>query len=475
MLDGRYLVTSLPLTSLPVPFTLAAGTETSVIRLTVDQVLSPYVYVFMAAFIVAFLFTPIMRAVASYHGIVDKPDGARKLHREPVAYLGGVAVFLGWLTGLTLTRFLVMHRWPGAEGPNLAPHIPFSVAAAGIVIVLLGLIDDTKGVKPLMKIGGQIFAALLLIFQGIGTNSLRPMLSTLDERIQVWAGIVPIQPHLVYVPEWVVLGASVAFVIALVVFCCNATNLMDGMDGLCGGVTAIIALGYVFLAVHVAQGGTGNTNTDAVRIVIALALLGGVMGFVPYNFNPASIFMGDTGSMFLGFTIATSMLMLGEAASKWLLASLVMFALPTLDTALAFVRRYIAGRPFFSADKHHIHHQFLARGLSVKQTVLFLYGSAIFFVLLGASVALMRTRYSVCMYLVVFGCIIVAAYKMGMVHEKVKTADKPNPIGPDDKIVQGPTNEGVLQLPDQPSVSLSSEQATGVGKTPLAAGTAAVR
>jgi UDP-GlcNAc:undecaprenyl-phosphate/decaprenyl-phosphate GlcNAc-1-phosphate transferase len=426
---------------------MLASAERETPRLSWDEVLAPYIYVFYAAFAVSFLFTPVMRGVASYYGVVDKPDGRRKLHREPVAYLGGVAVFLGWLAGLAISVFLSWHKVPWAE--TVAARIPFSIVAAGIVIVLLGFFDDVRGIRPWMKIGGQIFAAGLLVSQGIGTNAMRPVLGNVNERLQLWFHGTTVNAP-IYVPEWLVIGTSVIVVVGLVVFCCNAANLMDGMDGLCGGVTAIIALGYVFLAVHVASVGTQyGPNADALRIVVALALLGGVLGFVPYNFNPASIFMGDTGSMFLGFCMALLMLTLGEVASKWLLAALVMFALPTLDTALAFVRRYVNKRPFFSPDKHHIHHQFLARGLSVKQTVLFLYGSAILFVALGSAIAVMRTRYAIAFYLVIFGSIVVAAYKMGMVHEKVSQVDKPNPIGPDDTINNSTEGgAGIMEIRD---------------------------
>src|SRR6266566_68811 len=159
-------------------------------NITWDQVLQHYVWVFYAAFIVAFLFTPIMRGVATYYGIIDQPDRLRKMHNVPVAYLGGVAVFL-------------------------------------------------------------------------------------------------------------------------VVACCNATNLMDGLDGLCGGVTAVISGGFLFLAVHLAMSTGGlDPNLDAMRVVIAIALLGAVLGFIPYNFNPASIFMGDTGSMFLGFCCAVMIILM---------------------------------------------------------------------------------------------------------------------------------------------------------------------
>src|SRR5207245_8368123 len=141
----------------------------------------------------------------------------------------------------------------------------------------------------------------------------------------------------------------------------------DGLDGLCGGVTAIVALGFVILAVNLGMGGGGaTTNWDAVRVVLGLALLGGVLGFVPYNFNPASIFMGDTGSMFLGFACAVMIILLAEERPKWFLAALVMFALPILDTALAFARRWVNGRPIFSADNFHLHRQLISRGLAVR-------------------------------------------------------------------------------------------------------------
>ncbi len=422
---------------------LAATTEEAVKRFSADDVLSPYVYVFYAAFLVSFLFTPIMKSVASFYGIVDKPDGARKVHREPVAYLGGVAVFLGWLAGLAISQVLTAHKTDAMTVSHV--HVHFVIVAAGILIVLLGLFDDTRGLSPKVKIGGQIAAAGLLLLQGIGARSASPLLGALSERIQLFQ-YGATQPVGVF-PEWVVLACSSILVVGLIVFCCNATNLLDGLDGLCGGVTGIISLGYVFLAVVLAMYTVGtlspeSVNKDAQRIVLALALLGGVVGFVPYNFNPASIFMGDTGSMFLGFAMALQILLMAEHQSKWLLAGLVMFALPIMDTTLAFVRRFVNKRPFFSADKHHIHHQFLARGLSVRQTVLFLYASSIGFVILGASIAFMRTRYAVAFYLVIFGSIIVAAYKMGMVHERTKSVLR-NPVGPDDEVNNSP--EGVLR------------------------------
>src|SRR5215211_4119753 len=139
-----------------------------------DEVLSRYVYVFYVAFIVSFIFTPIMRRVATYYGIIDEPDALRKIHSQPVAYLGGIAVFLGWLSALAFSQFLSLHR---AE-PGLLPHpqVKFSIVVGATAIVLLGLYDDIFRLSPKMKIAGQLFAAVCLLLEGVGTRCLNPIL-----------------------------------------------------------------------------------------------------------------------------------------------------------------------------------------------------------------------------------------------------------------------------------------------------------
>ncbi|HYE18283.1 MAG TPA: MraY family glycosyltransferase [Tepidisphaeraceae bacterium] len=391
---------------------------------TTDHLLEQYIYVFYAAFAVSFLFTPIMRVVANYWGVVDNPDRVRKMHSVPIAYLGGVAVFLGWLSGLAVSQF---RKMPIQE-PGLTQHvtISFAIVAGASVIIVLGLWDDVFTLRPWMKILGQVVAALFLLAEGFGTRCTGLLFDTYNGWVSVQeaaGGRWALLPH---VPEWVTVATSCIAVVFVVVGCCNATNLMDGLDGLCSGVTAIIAFGFLFLSIHLATtSGAMNPNLDTMRVVLAIALLGAVLGFIPYNFNPASIFMGDTGSMFLGFCCAVTMILMAQGQHwKWFLASMVMFALPVLDTALAFTRRWIAGRPLFSADKQHFHHQMVARGLSVKQTVMVSYGLALFFACLGGAIAFMRTRYAIAAYLMVFGYLIVAAYKMGMVHEKPRTVTR---------------------------------------------------
>ncbi|MEL7237302.1 MAG: MraY family glycosyltransferase [Planctomycetota bacterium] len=383
--------------------------------LSVDTVLSPYVTVFCVAFAAAYVFTPIMRHVAITFNIVDRPDGDRKLQKKPVAYLGGVAVFLGFIAALAVGQFVAENHNPAVKK---FLTIPIPILASACVIFGIGLIDDIKGMSPKLKIIGQVAAAVTLLAYGIGTGEggfANQFVTYFFERLDVITGLdVPVNVEIFFATlvNW-------GLVVALVVFCCNASNLMDGLDGLCGGVTAIIALGLVFVCVYLAKTGpVERAEMDAVRLVLAIALFGAVLGFLPFNFNPASIFMGDTGSLFLGFTVAVIIVLLGEVGGKWMLGGLVMFSLPVLDTALAFTRRWLKGRPLFSADRHHFHHQLMGRTNSVKWAVVIAYGLSIFFVVSGCLLVFLRTRYALAFYLVLFGCIIVAAYKMGMIHER---------------------------------------------------------
>ncbi len=425
--------------------------------LTVDDLFEQYIYVFYAAFLVSFIFTPMMRLVASYYGIVDQPDRLRKMHSVPVAYLGGIAVFLGWLSGLAISQF---RKMPVQE-PGLLPHvtISFAIVAGASVIIVLGLWDDVFTLKPWMKILGQILAALFLLSEGLGTRCTELLFKTLNSWMIAqhanhgWFSHFPDFQF----PLWLTYATSSMVVVLVVVGCCNATNLMDGLDGLCSGVTAIIVGGFLFLATHLATTSGGDPNLDAMRVVIAIALLGAILGFIPYNFNPASIFMGDTGSMFLGFCCAVMIILMAQGQHwRWFLASMVMFALPVLDTALAFTRRWVNGRPLFSADKQHFHHQLVARGFSVKKTVLISYGLAIFFAVAGGLIAIIRTRYAIAAYLLVFGYIIVAAYKMGMVHERPRVVRRndltDNAAAPSESSIDSPIESaGVIEIRDAQS------------------------
>jgi UDP-GlcNAc:undecaprenyl-phosphate GlcNAc-1-phosphate transferase len=363
-----------------------------------------------------------MRLVALRYKIIDEPDRIRKMHSTPVAYLGGVALFLGWIAGFSFSN-LIPEPIPQTFGAFLPAKL--AIAAGACIVLGLGLWDDVKRLKPHVKIAGQVLAAVIILSAGVGSHCMGPILNPAADKFGSSTFSAGEQ-----FPDWFVVAASWATVLFVVVACCNATNLMDGLDGLCGGVTAIMSAGLLFLAVNMAvENVTGDRHWDALRIAMALALMGAVLGFVPFNFNPASIFMGDAGSMFLGYAGAVMIVSLAQVKSQWFLGATVIFALPFMDTALALVRRWVNRRPFFSADRKHFHHQLVERGLTVRQTVLVSYGLTIVFALLGVSVVFMRVRYAVAVYLVIFGSLVVAAYKMGMVHERPRVVGR-RPLGP---------------------------------------------
>ena len=390
--------------------------------LSADQVLSPYVWVFYTAFIISFIATPVMRKLALANGIVDWPDLRRKAHVEPVAYLGGVGIFLGWVAGIITCFALSPHNADGSSGTIF---FPASILIGGLVIMGVGLIDDVWGLSPRVKVGGQLLAAALLAKETVGTALAAGVISSvagvfgfenigaIDPDVAIWA-----QPT-----YWV--GAVIVAI--LVLGGCNAVNLLDGLDGLASGVVAIAAIGFLFISTCLAmglygEGGAYSMVLDPVRIVMCLAMLGAIVGFLPYNFNPANIFMGDAGSLFLGYLSVTMILLLaeprqGEAAAggdpRLVMAGLIVLALPILDTSLAIVRRKMRGQPIFSPDNQHLHHQLIRSGLSVKQAVLLLYLVGLSFAAIGGTLIFMRLRYVAAVFMVFFGFAAVMAYKIG--------------------------------------------------------------
>ncbi len=393
-------------------------------------IVQPYMPVFYASFLVSIILTPFMRILAHRHGVVDDPDNKRKVHTQPIAYLGGVAVFAGWLAGIGVTVFLRPHNAVG-DSPNV--QIPIGILLGASAVVIFGFMDDVFSLSAPMKLMGQIIAASLLVLPGfLPVAGNDPFISGGGEI----AG-VPIHPG----PAWRLVDAlqvvhvlpaqvpayifaivpffSALIAIAIIVSACNATNLLDGLDGLCSGVTCLISVGYLILAIYIAHMGITDANfVDPVRICLCLALLGSLLGFIPFNFNPASIFLGDTGSMFLGFMCGTMMLLFGHSGPiKFFLAAIVMFGLPMMDTLLAIVRRRLTGRSIFSPDSNHFHHFLIRNGFTVKRAVLLAYLVAIIFVSFGLVVIIIPTKLGFGVYLVLFGWIIVAAFKMGMIFQ----------------------------------------------------------
>ncbi len=383
-----------------------------------------YLAVFIVAFLVTVLATPIMRRLAVANGVIDRPSESRKQHRVPVAYLGGVAVFLGILAGITFSyaemfmpaSIVRFHDSP-TRGIDFRP-VPISVVLGMTLIMLTGLIDDVVGLVPRLKIGGQLLAAAALAMEDVGTKVAKGVLAPIGRAVgnegliytidlpgafESLIGQAAVNVDIVY---WV----GTAIIALFVLGACNASNLIDGLDGLLTGVTGIAAAGLLVVALMLASLDDGPL--DSSRIVIAMALCGACLGFLPHNFNPATIFLGDAGSLLLGFVTIVLVLSLGDTGKTQLVvAGLVIYAIPIIDTVLAIVRRKLAGRPMSAPDDQHLHHM-LKRALGVKGAVLTLYGIAFAFALLGIWLTFGRVR-------VVFTVALVFATFIGVTAVKI--------------------------------------------------------
>lgn len=402
--------------------------------------LSHYWPVLVVAFGVALFATPTARFIARKKGIVDHPDQARKLHKKPIAYLGGVAVFLAVLAGVIASFVFV-------KQPAFFQPFPIVLVVGMCAIGLTGLADDIfEYFDPWWKVAGQLVAAAAMAQQGVGTRVaegfMRGVLG-ISESVCNY----PLIEAGTFMPDPITLTmiSGVIIIAFFIVGACNAANLLDGLDGLLSGTVAITCIGVLAISVMIALSLTPdkvesirehlshnmflNNRGDSVtlvgaNIVLSLSVLGAVLGFLVYNFNPASIFLGDAGSLLLGYLCIVMVLMLGEQGQTYMVvAGLIVFALPILDTLLAIIRRKLAGKAMSNADSNHIHHILKRKLGSVKLTVLALYGISFVFCILGVSLAyahISETIRSWVIYLVavlIFGGISFVALQAARKHE----------------------------------------------------------
>ena len=287
----------------------------------------------MTAFFAALIMVPPLRRWALESGNIDQPDG-RKVHKTAIPRIGGIAIFVSFLFSCLVFVDLV------------APVR--GVLAGGLVIFCTGLIDDISGLSPKRKFLGEIVACLVTILVGnLTIHSLGNLFGT----------------GLISLPVW----AAIPFTVFAVVGVINAINLLDGLDGLAGGVSVIALTCFAVLAYH-------DGNSPAVMLCIAL--LGALLGFLKYNFFPARIFMGDTGSLGLGFVLgflAVYVTQLPHSRISPVVPALIL-ALPILDTIWVMSRRILQNSSPFAADKTHLHHKFLDLGFEHRFTVIFIYG-----------------------------------------------------------------------------------------------------
>ncbi|MFT3684058.1 MAG: MraY family glycosyltransferase [Phycisphaerales bacterium] len=365
--------------------------------------------VFLVAFMVTLLVTPLCRKFAIANGIIDRPDEVRKSHKFPIAYLGGLAVFIGLLAAIAFSyigprlHLITYHNSARFAGDIQA--VPISILIGMTVIMIVGLIDDVANISPWQKVGGQLFGAAMLAYGSIGTKLAGQILFPIgvmlgNEEMKFIVGGITID-----VVYWV----GTALIAIAVLGACNASNLIDGLDGLLSGTTAIAGIGLLVIALGLAA--ADNGPFDHARLVLCMALIGACLGFLPHNFNPAVIFLGDCGSLLLGYVTIVIILSLGDTGlTAFVLAGVVIYAVPIIDTSLAIVRRRLAGKKLSEGDDQHLHHM-LKRALGVKGAALTLYGIALGFAALGVLMTLERARVTYVIVIVLASFIGVIAIK----------------------------------------------------------------
>jgi UDP-GlcNAc:undecaprenyl-phosphate GlcNAc-1-phosphate transferase len=308
-----------------------------------------------AAFLAALVCTPVVARLAVRWGWLDHPDGRRKLHRQPVPTVGGVAVVAAFSLAAVQLEF-VARRMAGVEA---LPPIWRPLVASALVLMLLGLVDDARGVKPFTKLIVQGAVATYLWSGGFRIVTLSNPFGS-----EIHLGALGLPVTLV----WLV-GMS------------NAFNLIDGLDGLAAGLSLVSTVGLCAAAL---------VNGRFEIALVALALAGALAGFLPYNFNPARIFLGDCGALPVGLILGAIALYGSIKASAAIVISipLLALALPILDVLLALVRRFVRRKPVFEGDHDHIHHRLVEMGLTPRRAVVTLYAVATLFMVLALASAL---------------------------------------------------------------------------------------
>lgn len=279
------------------------------------------------AFVLAFVLTPLARRAALMVGLVDVPN-ARRLNTRPMPTGGGAALFAAFFVTAALLG-----------GQKLTPFI-----LGGLIVLIVGLIDDYRGLPAPVKFAGQLLAAL--VFAGLGPR-IEFVTNPLGGMFYVGSFAVPL---------------TVLWMVSVI----NIINFIDGLDGLAAGITGIAAVSLLAISLEFGRYDPG---------ILSLILIGACVGFLPHNFNPAKVYLGDAGAMFLGFMlagIATDGALKGAATIGMTVPTLILFV-PVFDTACAIVRRLQRGLPVYQADKDHFHHRMLALGLSQRQTALLAY------------------------------------------------------------------------------------------------------
>lgn len=333
---------------------------------------------FLVGLAVSLAVTPLTKKLAMALGVYDEPD-ARKVHTGTMTRLGGLGIYFGFLAGVLVYGEFTATVW--------------GVILSSTIVVLVGFIDDVKNISPKMKLLGQIVGAVILMVFGVHLEYVTN----------------PITNNIVDLGLW-----GYPLTLVWLVGICNAVNLIDGLDGLASGVSGIAALSLA--VVSLAKG-------LSVSGALAIILVGGIVGFLRCNFHPAKLFMGDCGSLFLGFILGVlSLLGLSEGATIIsLFIPIMVLGIPILDTLFAIIRRKLNHKPIFEADRGHLHHQLLDMGFGHKDTVLLIYGITFLLGAFAVLVTLLPSIYSIIVLVFASLLIFTAAAKIGIFGKKDKS------------------------------------------------------
>lgn len=337
-----------------------------------------YIMVFFIPFILSYLLTPLAKKLAYKLGAIDVPKDDRRVHKQPIPRLGGLAIYIATL--ITLIVFAPK------DSTTLA------ILVGGSIIALSGMIDDIKPMSAKLKLIFQILASVVVVVGGIKIDTVTIPASQTILDLKLFA--IPITIF------WIV-GIT------------NTLNLIDGLDGLSAGVSGISSLSFFFIAINMASR-LDDPTLMSFSILMSLVVAGAAFGFLPHNFNPAKIFMGDTGSLFLGFMLSVIAIEGAMKSIAAILIPLLVLGLPIFDTTFAIVRRFLNKKPIMEADKGHLHHRLLDKGLTQKQTVLVLY---VISLLLGTS-GILFSHLSIGVGLLVLAIVVALIINTAKVHEK---------------------------------------------------------
>lgn len=337
-----------------------------------------YGWAFFAALIVSLLIMPAVILLAEKTGAMDAPN-ARKVHKKPIPRIGGLGIYIAFMVAIIFVAIKFK-----LDDEMLRETV--GLVLSGSLIVAVGLIDDYKNLPAKIKLFGQICAAAVLVL-------------LFDVRIDFVTD--PFGDY-IYL-EWFAIPATMFWLVGLT----NTVNLIDGLDGLAAGVSTIASITILLVALE---------QHFILVAVVTAALAGAALGFLKYNFNPAKIFMGDTGSMFLGFILAGISVTgaFKSVAAIALIVPILALGLPILDTTFAIVRRVRGGVPIFKPDKGHLHHRLLNVGFTQCQAVLLMYVISALFGLSAIALTAVSSQIAVVILLVVISAIIYGVKKLGI-------------------------------------------------------------